>query len=332
MLEIVTAGLDRGHRPLRWRGRWLAAADPSSDPDRTARPVSPFDRLGRFVVRRARLVIGAWAVLLARSRCRSRRRRPGRSAPAASSSTTSSRPGPRRSSRRSSASPPSALVVVFSSPTLRGRRRRRSRPPPPRRSRDVPTAPHVAGVVLAHARSRARSRPTATPPTTSSCSTCRPTTRRRRCPDPARALARRARARGRAGRRPGVLRRRPGGLRARPPAQRAHLAAARRARAAARVRLASSRRACRSSSAARRSSSPSPAIFVVASVDADEHLRAQPRDAARARASASTTRCCMTSRFREELARAAGGDPDARRARPSRRPSRRPAGPCSSAA
>ena len=27
--------------------------------------MSPFDRLGRFVVRRARLVIGAWAVLIA---------------------------------------------------------------------------------------------------------------------------------------------------------------------------------------------------------------------------------------------------------------------------
>ena len=32
-------------------------------------------------------------------------------------------------------------------------------------------------------------------------------------------------------------------------------------------------------------------IFLIAERDADEHLRAQPRDAPRARASASTTRC-----------------------------------------
>ena len=63
---------------------------------------APFRRLGRFVARRARLVVAAWAVLIAVA-CRSRLRRPTRCGRAASSATTWSPRARRRCSSRSSA-------------------------------------------------------------------------------------------------------------------------------------------------------------------------------------------------------------------------------------
>ena len=154
--------------------------------------MTPFDRLGRFVVRRARWVVGAWVVLLlagapvraAAARPAERRRlHPRRPRVGAGEGA------PRHAS---SASPPSALVIVFSSPIARGgdarlrdrrRRRRRATSRPRRTSRASCRTPSR----------RARSRPTATPPTTSSSSTCRPTTRRTRCRSSASASGRRTR-------------------------------------------------------------------------------------------------------------------------------------------
>ena len=81
------------------------------------------------------------------SRSRSPRTSSARSGPAASSSTTSSRPGRRPLLQAELGAPPSAVVVVLHSETaarrhagVRGRGRAR-------RSRDVPSAPHVARVV-----------------------------------------------------------------------------------------------------------------------------------------------------------------------------------------
>ena len=239
--------------------------------------VTPFDRLGRFVVRRARLVIGAWAVLIARWPCRSRRRRRARSAPVASSATTSSPPAPRRSSR-----PSSGRRRRRSSSSSRARRSRPARRPSSSAAaaamRDIPAAPHVAGVVshLLQPRQVSADRHTAydivlldLPPDDSPKALPILRERLRAGPGPD----------GRAGRRPGVLRRRPDGQRAGPPAQRAHLAAAGRARAPARLRVARGGRASRSSSAGRASSSRWPAIFLDRVGHADEHLRAQPRHA-----------------------------------------------------
>jgi RND superfamily putative drug exporter len=107
--------------------------------------VTPFDRLGRFVVRRARLVVGAWGLLLLIA------------LPLAPQAPGALSAGgfilDDLESARAKAlleaeldSPPSALVVVFSSPTLEAGT-------PAFESavlevmRDVPGAPHVAGVV-----------------------------------------------------------------------------------------------------------------------------------------------------------------------------------------
>ena len=83
----------------------------------------------------------------------------------------------------------------------------------------------------------------------------------------------------RPGRRARVLRRRPGRVRIGPAAERADLAAAGGARAGRRVRVARGGRPCRWPSAGRRCVVALAVIFVAASAHADEHLRAQPRDA-----------------------------------------------------
>ena len=235
---------DRPARLERRRSRGYDAARPSrrlrspSDPPptRTAH-VTPFDRLGRFVVRRARLVIGAWAVLLARWPCRSRRRRPG--ALSAGGFILDDLESARAKAiledraRRAAVGARRRLLE----PDARGRhagvragrrggdarrpRRRRTWPgscshllQPRQVSADGHTAYDIVLLDL--------------PPDDSPDALPILRERLRDAPGPD----------GRAGRRPGVLRRRPGRLRARPPAQRAHLAAARRARAAARLRVA----------------------------------------------------------------------------------------------
>jgi len=107
--------------------------------------VTPFDRLGQFVVRRARLVIGAWALLLLVA------------LPLAPQVPGALSAGgfilDDLESARAKAvleaelgAPPSALVVVFSSPTLEA-----GTPAfelaAAEAMRDVPSAQHVAGVV-----------------------------------------------------------------------------------------------------------------------------------------------------------------------------------------
>src|SRR6476659_1743972 len=132
-----------GPRP--WRPNGSPPEDkPATDryPDIT---VTPFDRLGRFVVRRARWVLGAWAVLLLLALPLVPRVPGVLSAggfilddleSARAKSTLEAELGV----------PPSALVVVFSSPDL-------TAATPAFESAvgaamaDVPTAPHVARVV-----------------------------------------------------------------------------------------------------------------------------------------------------------------------------------------
>ena len=141
--------------------------------------MSPFDRLGRFVARRAWLVVGAWALVLLAAlplaparpgRPVGRRLHPRRP-----------RIGPGEGPPRTRARPPAVGAGHrLQQPDARGRdaRVRRRRGGGRRRHRERPArrprrpAPAVA---------RGRSRPTATPPTTSSSSTCRPTTRPRPC-------------------------------------------------------------------------------------------------------------------------------------------------------
>ena len=212
--------------------------------------MSPFDRLGRFVARRAWLVVGAWALVLLAAMPLAPRV-PG--VLSAGGFILDDLESARAKALLGTelGLPPSALVVVFSSPTLEA---------------GTPAFEAAAAAAVARHRGGAARRPRraappraapglgrpATPPTTSSSSTCRPTTRPRRS-DPPRAAPRGARPRRRAGRRAGVLRRRPERLRGGPPAERGHLAAARRAGAALRLRLGRWRPACRSSWAARRS-------------------------------------------------------------------------------
>jgi RND superfamily putative drug exporter len=107
--------------------------------------VTPFDRLGRFVVRRARLVLAAWAVLIAVA------------LPLAPQVPGALRAGgfirdDLESARakalleRELGAPPSALVIVFSSPDLVA-----GTPAfelaAAEATRDIPSAPHVARVV-----------------------------------------------------------------------------------------------------------------------------------------------------------------------------------------
>ena len=114
---------------------------------RTMASVTPFDRLGRFVVRRAWWVVGAWVVLLlagaparaAGARAAERRRvHPRRPRVGAGQGAPRDRARRRRRPPSSSSS---------RSPTLEAGHARRSSPRRPAPSRDVPTAPHVARVV-----------------------------------------------------------------------------------------------------------------------------------------------------------------------------------------
>jgi RND superfamily putative drug exporter len=107
--------------------------------------VTPFDRLGRFVVRHARLVVGAWGLLLLVALPLAPQA-PG--ALSAGGFILDDLESARAKALLEAelAAPPSALVVVFSSPTLEAGT-------PAFESavlevmRDVPGAPHVAGVV-----------------------------------------------------------------------------------------------------------------------------------------------------------------------------------------
>ncbi|MEJ7696876.1 MAG: hypothetical protein WKF78_09750 [Candidatus Limnocylindrales bacterium] len=107
--------------------------------------MTPFDRLGRFVVRRARWVIGAWALLLLLALPLAPQAPGALSAggfilddleSARAKSTLESELG----------APPSALVIVFSSPTLQA-----GTPAfelaASAAVADIPSAPHVAQVV-----------------------------------------------------------------------------------------------------------------------------------------------------------------------------------------
>ena len=107
--------------------------------------VTPFDRLGRFVVRRARLVIGAWALLLLLALPLAPQV-PG--ALSAGGFILDDLESARAKTLLEDelGAPPSALVVVFSSPTLEA-----GTPAfelaAAAAMRDVPGAPHVAQVV-----------------------------------------------------------------------------------------------------------------------------------------------------------------------------------------
>ncbi len=115
------------------------------DPRTRTTPVTPFDRLGRFVVRHARLVLGVWAVILLLA------------LPLAPQVPGALSAGgfilDDLESARAKAiletelgAPPSALVVVFSSPTLRA-----GTPAfelaAAQAMQDIPSAPHVVGVI-----------------------------------------------------------------------------------------------------------------------------------------------------------------------------------------
>ena len=170
-------------------------------------------------------------------------------------------------------------------PECRGRRGRGD----PRTCR---ARPHVVRRRCRISSRRARCRPTGARPTTSCSSTSRPTTRPDALPGlEAARSARRPGSRVAAGRRPGVLRRRPGACRRPTSSAASSISLPLAALAlllvfgsvvAAGVPLAVGGAAVLVALAA---------IFVDRQRHADEHLRAQPRDAAGPRARASTTRC-----------------------------------------
>ncbi len=107
--------------------------------------MTPFDRLGRFVVRRARLVIGAWAVLIALALPLAPQA-PGALSAGGFISNDLESARAKAILETELGSPPSALVVVFSSDTLEA-----GTPAfelaAADAMRDIPTAPHVARVV-----------------------------------------------------------------------------------------------------------------------------------------------------------------------------------------
>ena len=241
--------------------------------------MTPFDRLGRFVVRRAWWVVGAWVALLLvaipfapqvpgpAERRRVHPRRP--------------RIGPREDAARVGARRPAVGAGHrVQQPDARGRhaglRGRGGRRDPRHPGRAARRPGRVAQPVAAPGLGR--------PPHGVRRRVPRPATRRlARCAaDPARAAPRRARARGRAGRRSGLLRRRPDRVRGRPPTQRAHLAAAGGTGAHRRLRFGR-RRGRPAGRRWRRRDRGAGRHLRRRLVHADEHLRAQPRDAARAR-------------------------------------------------
>ena len=107
--------------------------------------VTPFDRLGRFVVRRARLVIGAWAVLIALALPLAPQA-PGALSAGGFISDDLESARAKAILEAELGAPPSALVVVFSSTELEA-----GTPPfetaAAAAMRDIPDAPHVARVV-----------------------------------------------------------------------------------------------------------------------------------------------------------------------------------------
>ena len=107
--------------------------------------MTPFDRLGRFVVRRARLVIGAWAVLIAVALPLAPQA-PGALSAGGFISDDLESARAKAVLEAELGTPPSALVVVFSSPELEA-----GTPEfelaAAAAMRDIPSAQHVAGVV-----------------------------------------------------------------------------------------------------------------------------------------------------------------------------------------
>ena len=267
-------------RGLRGRRGYDAGVPlPSSSPRQTP-DVTTFDRLGRFVVRRAWWVVAAWAALLLVA-IPFAPQVPGQLSAGGFILDDLESARAKALLETELDVPPSALVIVFSSPTLvagtpefevaaadairdiaTGAARRPRRLPPRLAAPDLDRRPH-----------RLRHR------------LPRPARRRfaRRAADPARALATGARARCRAGRRPRLLRRRPDRLGGRPAAERDHLAAARGAGAHLRLRFAGrGGRPARGRWGGRHRRAGRHLRRRLA--DADEHLRAQPGDAPRARA------------------------------------------------
>ena len=261
------------------------APDPALRSDRRVRSdVTPFDRLGRFVVRRAWWVVGALgrrcslvAIPFAPAGARPAERRrvhprrpgvgPGEGAPRDRARRPALGAGHRLSAARPLLAGTPGVRAAAAARRARHRRARRTSP----------------GSCRTCWR-RARSRPTGTPPTTSSSSTCRPDDSPDALPILRERLHDGARADGRAGRRAGLLRRRPDRVRGGPASERGHLAAAGRAGAAA-------------SCSGRVVAAGVPLVVGGAAVivalagdlrrrvaDADEHLRAQPGDAAGPRA------------------------------------------------
>jgi len=107
--------------------------------------VTPFDRLGRFVVRRARWVVGGWAVLLLLALPLAPQL-PGRLSAGGFILDDLESARAKALLGTELGVPPSALVVVFSSPTLKA-----GTPAFEAAAadamRDIPTAPHVARIV-----------------------------------------------------------------------------------------------------------------------------------------------------------------------------------------
>ena len=244
------------------RGYDCRAPHPSSSPRRTP-DVTPFDRLGRFVVRRAWWVVGAWAVLLLVA-LPFAPQVPGQLSAGGFILDDLESARAKALLETELGAPPSALVVVFSSPTLEA---------------GTPAFEVAAADAIRDVADRAARRPRRLAPAVAAPDLGgrphrlrhrlpRPAAGRfaRRAADPARAPAAGARARRRAGRRARLLRRRPDRLRSGPAPERDHLAAARGAGADLRLRVAGRRGRPARSSVARRSSSRWRGIFVVASV------------------------------------------------------------------
>src|SRR5688572_18857142 len=107
--------------------------------------VTPFDRLGRFVVRRAQVVIAAWAVLIALALPLAPQA-PGALSAGGFISDDLESARAKTILETELGTPPSALVVVFSSPTLEA-----GTPAfelaAAEAMRDIPTTRHVAGVL-----------------------------------------------------------------------------------------------------------------------------------------------------------------------------------------
>ena len=261
------------------RGYDATRSHPSSSPRRTP-DVTPFDRLGRFVVHRAWWVVGAWAALLLVA-LPFAPQVPGQLSAGGFILDDLESARAKALLETELGAPPSALVIVFSSPTLEAgtpafevaaadaiRDVGDGTPCRPRR-----LAPPVAAPDLGRRPHRLRHR------------LPRPAAGRfARCAaDPARAPAAGARARCRAGRRARLLRRRPDRLGSGPAPERDHLAAPGGAGPDLRLRFAGrgGRPADRRWSGGHRGAGR----HLRRRLDhADEHLRAQPGDAAGSRA------------------------------------------------